>query len=409
MPNLEGSDYMALLVNEQKMVEQNVFKFEDRLKSPTARFLDTTPTFVTYYHINADETTTDEGYKDVSSIIGFRSPIKYKKIENFPLYGMDQIVLALQDQDQGLDTEFSGEGIILPNTIKPLENDYFMIPILHDVYLFRVTEIAYDNVMPDNFYKISFMLEFIDREKVEELEKQANEQYTCILDNIGTENKCIIETGMMQKINAIETMYSEMATTYLALFYDDRHNCLLGDLGLGLKIYDPYQTDFINRHALFNRKNNLKTIVLTDQVNDKMFRLKYEKSVYKFLERRDYTRVNNFKYAHFQGSSFHETTFYRWADGSVQILDIPPTMPENASDIFSDEFVMAIKTNGFVHSKHAELIQNFVRNKDLGVNDIPLDLNEELYNLNNSLEVFFITPIIMYIIQTVVNNEITSR
>ena len=44
----------------------------------------------------------------------------------------------------------------------PLENDYFMIPILHDVYLFRVTEIAYDNVMPDNFYKISFMLEFID-------------------------------------------------------------------------------------------------------------------------------------------------------------------------------------------------------------------------------------------------------
>jgi hypothetical protein len=400
---------MALLVNEQNMIDQNIFKFEDRLKSPTARFLDTSPTFVTYYHINVDETTVDEGYKDVASIIGFRSPIKYKKIENFPMYGMEQIVLSLQEQEQGLDTEFTGDSIILPGTIKPLENDFFMIPILHDVYLFRITEIAYDTVMPDNFYKVSFQLEYIDQEKVEALEKQANEQYTCILDNIGTENKCIIETGVMQKIKDIEAMYNDMASTYLALFYDDRHNCLLGDLGLGKKIYDPYQTDFINRHSLFNQKNNLKTIILTDQVNDKMFKLKYEKTVYRFLERRDYTRVNNFKYTYFQGSSYHETTFYRWADGNVQILDIPSIISEKDYDIFSDEFVMSIKTNGFTQSKHAELIQGFMRDKALSINSIPLDLNEELYNLNNSLEVFFITPIIMYIIQTVVNDTIRNK
>ena len=400
---------MALLVNEQNMIDQNIFKFEDRLKSPTARFLDTSPTFVTYYHINVDETTVDEGYKDVASIIGFRSPIKYKKIENFPMYGMDQIVLSLQEQEQGLDTEFTGDSIILPGTIKPLENDFFMIPILHDVYLFRITEIAYDTVMPDNFYKVSFQLEYIDQEKVEALEKQANEQYTCILDNIGTENKCIIETGVMQKINDIEAMYNDMASTYLALFYDDRHNCLLGDLGLGKKIYHPYQTDFINRHSLFNQKNNLRTIILTDQVNDKMFKLKYEKTVYRFLERRDYTRVNNFKYTYFQGSSYHETTFYRWADGNVQILDIPSNISEKDYDIFSDEFVMSIKTNGFTQSKHAELIQRFMRDKTLSINSIPLDLNEELYNLNNSLEVFFITPIIMYIIQTVVNDTIRNK
>ena len=400
---------MALLVNEQNMIDQNIFKFEDRLKSPTARFLDTSPTFVTYYHINVDETTVDEGYKDVASIIGFRSPIKYKKIENFPMYGMDQIVLSLQEQEQGLDTEFTGDSIILPGTIKPLENDFFMIPILHDVYLFRITEIAYDTVMPDNFYKVSFQLEYIDQEKVEALEKQANEQYTCILDNIGTENKCIIETGVMQKIKDIEAMYNDMASTYLALFYDDRHNCLLGDLGLGKKIYDPYQTDFINRHSLFNQKNNLRTIILTDQVNDKMFKLKYEKTVYRFLERRDYTRVNNFKYTYFQGSSYHETTFYRWADGNVQILDIPSNISEKDYDIFSDEFVMSIKTNGFTQSKHAELIQRFMRDKTLSINSIPLDLNEELYNLNNSLEVFFITPIIMYIIQTVVNDTIRNK
>ena len=50
---------MAIFVNEKKMVENNIFQYEEKLKSPMARFLDTTPTFVTYYHINADETTTD--------------------------------------------------------------------------------------------------------------------------------------------------------------------------------------------------------------------------------------------------------------------------------------------------------------------------------------------------------------
>jgi hypothetical protein len=400
---------MAIFVNEKKMVESNIFQYEEKLKSPMARFLDTTPTFVTYYHINADETTTDAGYKDVASIVGFRSPIKFKKIENFPMYGIEQIVLQLQDQDQGLDTEYSNDAIILPNTIKPLENDFFMIPYLHDVYLFRITEISYDNIMPDNFYKVNFQLEYLEQEKVDAIEKQANESYTCILDNIGTENKCIIETDTMTKIKVIEEMYSDMANTYMTLFYDERHNCLIGDLGAGTRLYDPYMNEFANKHSLFNRKNNLKTVLFTNQLEDKTHRLKYEKSVYRFIERRDYSRVHNFKFTYFQGSAYHETSFYRWADTTVQVLDIPSVIPSETFDIFSDEFVMSIKTNGFTQSKHAELIQKFVRDKNMSINDIPLDLNEELLDLNNSLEVFFITPIIMYIIQTVVNDAINIK
>lgn len=397
---------MAILVNEKQMMVGNVFQYEDKLKSPVARFLDTTPTFVTYYHINADETTTDEGYKDVASIIGNRSPIKFKKIDDFPLYGMDQVVLQLQDQDQGLDSEFSGDGIILPNTIKPLENDFFIIPYLKDAYIFRITEIGYDNIMPDNFYKISYQLEYIDQDRIDMLENQSNESYICKLDNIGTENKCIIETQMMNKIQTIENMYNDMASTYMTLFYNERYNCLLGDLGLGQKIYDPFQTEFVNKHGLFNIKNNLKTVLFTNQIEDKMHKLKYEKSVYRFIERRDYNRVNNFKFVYSQGSTYHESSFARWADDSIQILDIVSPVPENSSDIFSDEFVMSIKTNGFTKSKHAELIQKFMRDKNISINDIPLDLNEELFDLNNDLEVFFIIPLIMYIIQFVINNTL---
>lgn len=401
---------MAILVDEKRMVENNIFEFEDKLKSPTTRFMDTTPTYVTYYHINADESTTDEGFRDVASILGHRSPLKFKKITNFPIYGMDQVVLNLQDSDQGLDTEFNGDAIILPNTIKPLANDFFVIPYLHDAYVFRVTEIAYDTVMPDNFYKISFQLEYIDPEKEELLEKQSNESYTCVLDNIGTENKCLIESEVMLKVNKVSAMYDDIASTYMTLFYDEKHNCLLGDLGVGLTLYDPFMTEFANRHSLFNKKHDLKTVIFTEELEDKFHRLKYEKSLYKFIERRDYTRVNNFKFTYTPGGMFHETSFYRWADKHVQVLDIPSVfnsaMP--TIDIFSDEYVTSIKTNGFPTSKHAELIQKYVRKEEIKIGDIPLDLNEELLDLNTSLEVFFITPIIMYILKEVMTEAINK-
>lgn len=399
---------MALFINEKKMVEDNMFQFENKLKSPMSRFLDTTPTFVTYYHINADETTTDEGFKDVASIIGYRSPIRFKKIQSFPLYGMEQIILQLQDTDQGLDTEYTGEAIILQNTIKPLQNDFFMIPCLRDVYMFRVTEISYDNIMPDNFYKISFQLEYIDKTMMDNLEKQANETYTCVLENIGTENKCIIESEYLDKIREIDKMYDDITSTYMTIFYNDKYNCLLADLGCGKKLYDPLQTEFINKHSLLNKKGNFKTTILTDQFNDTRRRIKYEKSVYRFVERRELRLLNNFKYVDYSAMIERESSFSRWYDESIRILDVPSSMPIDATNIFSDEFVMSIKMNGFVDNHYAKLIQSFVRNEEIKISDIPLDLNDELLALDANLEVFFFTPIIMYIIKTVVNSTIQN-
>ena len=408
---------MAYLINEKRMVEENLFQFEDRLKSPLSRFLDTTPTFVTYYHLNSDETTTDEGFLDVASIIGFRSPIEFNKITDFPLYGIEQVVLQLQDEDHGLDSSYSGDAVILPNTIKPLQNDFFVIPTLHDAYIFRVTEIAYDAAMPDNFYKISFQLEYIDNEKLTQLDDQVHSSFSCILGNIGTENKCLIESGQLETINKIDEMYNDMVQTYLALFYDERYNCLLGDWDcpiddkVGCRIYDPFQTEFINKHKLFNKKNDLKTLILTNQYTDKRRRVKYEKSLYRFIERRDTTLVNNFPYILYAGSSEHESAFYRWIDRYVYTLDIPLGSTDNflVYQMFSNEFVTSIRVNGPTESKHAELIQKYVRKEEITINDIPLNLNEELINLNGSIEVFFYTPIILYIIKEVVNSAIHTE
>ena len=397
---------MAFLVNEQKMVDENTFMYEERIKSPSSRFVDTTPTFTTYYHIDVDESTTDTGFLDVASIVGHRSPIRFNKIEKFPIYGLDQIILQIQDEEAGLDSNYEGEAIILPSTIKPVQNDFFMIPLLKDAYIFRVTDIQYDNIMPDNFYKINFKLEYIDQEMIDQVEKQKLEDYVCVLENIGTESNCIIEKSSFVKIQEIEKMYHEIIDFYTSMFYNERHNVFLGELELGRFLYDPLQTEFINKNKLFNEKNNLETLILTDQYTDPKRKLKYNKSLYKFIELRDTKLLSNFKFTTRPGITVHESSFYRWHDKKVDMLEIPQILPDEATKIFSDEYVAAIKYNSEVEGEYATLIQRFVRKEDLSIKDIPLTLDTELLYLNNSLEIFFFTPIIMYIIRETIKKEL---
>ena len=76
------------------VINGNIFKFENRLNSQISRFLDKSPVFVTYFHINVNETTVDGGFKDIEDIVGNRSPLKFQKIENFPIYGLEPVVLS---------------------------------------------------------------------------------------------------------------------------------------------------------------------------------------------------------------------------------------------------------------------------------------------------------------------------
>lgn len=397
---------MAYIINEQKMVEDTTFQFENRFKSPTARFIDTTPVFVTYYHVDIDNTTVDEGFMDVASVIGHRSPIRFNKIENFPLYGMDQIVLNIAEDDQGLDTTWDGDGIVLPKTIKPVPNDFFVIPTLKDYYIFRVTNIQYDTVMPDNYYKIEFKLEYIDSTKLEEIEKQVLEEHICVLENIGTETNCIIEKSSYQKIKEIEKMYAEIKDLYMAMFYNDRHNVFLCEIEDGKLLYDPLQTYFVNIHKLFNSKNDLSTLILTDQYDDPKRKYKYAKSVYKFLETRDMKLLSMFKYTTRPGTSIRESSFRKWHDRNIEVLDTPMVIPDESNSIFSRDYMEAIKLNAPVESEYASLIQRYLRSEKLTIKDISMELDTELIYLNNSIEVFFFTPFIMYIIRDIIEKEL---
>ena len=396
---------MAMLINEKRMVDDTLFHYEQRFHSPLSRFIDKTPTFTTYFHIADDASTTSEGFNSIDDYLGDSSPIRYRRIENFPLYGLDQILLQIEDTDQGLDRSYEGEATLINSTITPCQNDMFMIPSLKDFYIFKVITVNSDHIMSDNYYRVGFSLQYIDREKATWLNKQTVEKYNCVLENIGTEKKCLIRSDIYDKIGKLEEMYTSMVDIYISVFYNERYNCFLGEQdGPCTLLYDPFQVEFMLRHDLMNQKNRLDVIVPTEHFTDSKRRLKYERSIYRFFERRDVSLISNFKYNTFQGVNNPETAFAHYVDNTVFIVDIPQSkyIPDCANQIFSDDFVAAVKVNGPVETRYGKLLKDYIRNDEMTIDDVPLDLMEELLSLNADIEIFFLVPIMLYIIRTLI-------
>lgn len=404
---------MAKILTEQRVINDNLFQYEQRLQSPYNRFIDKYPTYVTYYHINNVETTMNEGWDDAQDIIGSNSPIRFQKIKDFPLYGISQIAIALQEEEQGLDGSYEGEAVTLPHTIKPLQNDFFIINALssQDSYLFRVTAIEYDEIHADNFYKLSFKLDAIDFGMIEKLEKQVIQDFNCITDNIGTEESCIIESGRYEKIRKVQSIYEDMRKTYLSIFYNERYNCILGEKPCGKKLYDPFMIEFVNKWELFNDKNEINTYIFNQEVQDNRFAIKYEKSIWRFIERQDISMMNNFWYFIYEGMTLPYTTFANWYDQSIYVLDISLqyNYEENFDKILPDNFINAVRNKDIIESDYGKLISQYIRNESLDIHSIPLTIHESLLSLNANLDFFFLTPIVMYIIKKILHEEMKDK
>ena len=400
---------MPIKINEMNAINENAFIYEDRIKSPSARLLDTTQTYTNYFHINNNETTTDAGFIDVEEYLGNRSPVRFGKIENFPIYGLDQVVLQIEDGDQGLDRCYEGEGVIINSTLVPLQNSMFMIPSLHDFYIFRIISVASDNIMTDNYYQIQYRLEYVDHEKATWLNKQTVEKYNCVLENIGTDKKCIVRSDVLEQIHNLEKEYDEIADTYKAVFYNDRYNCFLGEIdGPCHLLYDPLQVEFINKHNLFNPKGQLMVLIPTQQFYDSKRPLKYERSIYRFFEQKELRKLNNFKFNMFLGVSNKETAFAKYADESIQIADIPDPkyLNDSAISIFSDEFVQQMKMGLPAETKYGQLLIDYIKKEKFSTSDIPLDLMDELIYLDAGIEIFLIIPIILFIIKDTIDKAL---
>lgn len=288
---------MSKLIKESQFLNENIAKYEKRMESKFVTSQDTVPNYVTYYHIAINRSTTDSGFKNVEKILGPNSPIRYKEIKDFPLYGLEQVVFDLDSAEAGLTLTFDGDATLLPNTIQPYPDDFFIIPYLKRPYLFRVTGIRYDNIKSHNYYQINYTLESTESEVYDALLNQVIERNTCLQNHIGSEYNCVVNDDILTIIDKIEKIRDDLMTEYYTLFYSKRFNAFLykeiiTDDKMDV-VYDRLVNMFIHKQSIFNERDIYKTIFLTNEDYDETFERDYHNSFFVCLEKNTIKRLRD--------------------------------------------------------------------------------------------------------------------
>lgn len=291
---------MGFKFDEKLLVNNNIFKYEDKLNSAFTRFLETTPTYVTYYNINTIESTVDLGFSNVDKILGPQSPLRYSEVKNFPIYGMEAIQLDIDEGEEGINGSYDGgELIILPDTITPYPDDFFILEHKGHQFLFRVTGVNYDTIKSNNFYKITFTIKYVDTEDSVKILEQVTEKFTCLVGNIGTEDRCIIEDGVYELLQRMQYLYEDISNRYKLFYYHKKYNVIMfNDVENGIHIYDRYVNTFIQKHGLFYDKETHRTIYLNNEDDSCCYALEYDTSLFRTFETRK--KIKRFPYNNFR-------------------------------------------------------------------------------------------------------------
>lgn len=264
-----------------------------RLDNTFYTFTDKAPTTCTYYNLNTSHSTLDEASNLAYSYTDGDSPLRYNRIKDTVLYGIDRIQVQLEAGDFGIESDsIEGDAYIIPNAFKPYPQDYFIINHTNEEYLFKVTNVSLDTLPTGaNMYKISYKLSSHDGDNTD-IDALVVESYTMDTTNIGTNLSLVIKDDDYSYIAKLEQICTDMMTYYRSLFYSDKVQTFIFSYD-DHNFYDSYMVEFIKRNDLMNT-SELPFLQVSHQLATKStFALDYSRSFFHSLERKDIGTICN--------------------------------------------------------------------------------------------------------------------
>lgn len=258
-----------------------------------SKFLDKNPLFVTWYHISTVSSRVDVGTGGIESEIGERSPIRYCKITDLPVYNIPELKPDVTWDETGYDIELDLNGLVLlPRTVKPLPGDYFILDLPGSKqFLFRVIQPRYNTIQSNDYYEFDADIKYVGNNV--EMETKLNTQivatYKTIFELIGTDDRCFIQDTDIDQMNGIGTTFQTLVDMYRDAFYNPTVNAFLFSTGYTSEgfpsvLYDPYLDKFINDSKIFYVDNEAKTLYLVPlDVLQEKFHYLYSRTIYRAI------------------------------------------------------------------------------------------------------------------------------
>ena len=421
----------GILYDENALVSDELYKYDQFLHSRINKYTGDGRTLVTYYNMNDANTSSSLGMNTNYQVLGPNSPFRYDKIENMMIIGFSPF--APEDGQASTTTvrnyNLNGEGFIIPGTIMPKENDFFIVSNINMTHLIRVTQVIQDGLNTDGSYKILYSLYSTDIKYIEYLESQVLKTYVMDLQTIGGEDltPVIGKEDYIYRDRLIK-MVNDMCENYVARYYDETHNCFLCREN-GVALFDLCGNLFMEKNGVMINDNSYKNIILNpNKLRDPRMDMLYQKSPYKWIERdAPYRYLDTFKYHLMPGISYPDSSFARYGAEDIQVMipndawcDSPNCelyFPRSVYDILENEEdrrpcriadckCCNVRHNCCKHYKlqqfdYISIIHNFIYGRLTSISDLSMYIGDPLFDNALSKEIYLWTPIIIYIIKQV--------
>lgn len=418
----------GLIYDEQSHVENQMYKYDKYIHSRVNRYTGSTRTLVRYWNINDENTTTSMGMNTHYQILGVDSPLRYDEIDNMMIMGLSQP--APEDSQTSQTTirnyGLNGEAYIIPGTIMPKENDFFMIKHVNMEHLFRVTQVSQDGLNTDGSYKIQYALFSTNPKEINSLKTQTVKHLIMDLQTVGGSDLTpVIGVEDYEHRSRLIRMVDDMIENYIARFYDYKHNCFLLHLN-GRTLFDVCGHYFMARTGIMISDNKTKNVVLSDnKLRISEIEFLYQKSPYKWIERdAPLSYLEPFKYHIVKNWGYPESSFTLYGDEVDIMYPHDPWCDMAYDEMYFPMPVYEIlesdcdcrcchecdckccphracchRDEKLLRRDYVSLIHDFIHGKITSIADLSLYIGDQLFDNSMSQQMFLWTPIIIYIIK----------
>lgn len=373
------------------------------MNNPYYKWNDKSGTAVVYFNQNKEASTLDQASKLYYADIGIDSPIKYNMIEDFMIYGIEQIAITMENGDYGPEaSEISGEAIILPNTIIPYPGDYFNIIYTEEELLFRVIDVTPDTLENgSNIYKIQYKLESSRLEETIESEN-IEDKYNMVVNNLGTGFNPIIRHESYNMIKALDQVLFDLRTYYKSVFYKDRVQTFVF-IHNGQRFYDPFMIEFLMDNKILDGSESY--IYLTHQTQlSSVFPIHYSKSFFKCLEDKDLERIRYYEHngiAEYISDplSIFQTRLENYFEVKHRVSEVD----FGIIPCFKDELISAIEDDKLLCGNDSvyNIIIKFFNKRAINQEDID---NLKFIDFSDNITIFYAIPCVIYCIERFVKS-----
>lgn len=401
---------MGYLQNSNSMVEQTTKLLDDILQSKSSLMLSGLgePILGTWWNMNDTLSTADNGLGTADAIIGKDSPFRYNKIDNLPIYNvmkdLQNLEMALDDNGI-MDMNVEIEPVILPNTIIPGPYDYFEYTFSNGRNIFfRANDVKVITAKSNGYYKIPMhMVDMDSDEYPSEIKKNVAEEFTVRLDNVGTNEKCIISNKIYDDIEKIEKTIKLILSDYIDMFFVRRYNSfILREFNKRYTIFDPYLTKFILNHSILDYYDEIMRPVVMEQ--DEYFKSEYNKTFFRALELRDIERINPILLDLVSFTKKNTNPFDYWGEEFVYLTKVYEDTEQKYPSNHYMDFSFLYNIPNINESNSVSIMENIVIRYFKTDNFNKFMSLDEINKLGKILEpeyseyYFYMVPVVLFII-----------